>query len=330
MRGGADSLVGMHGRKSFWEIDAADLDKVDLRAEMEARGYVLIRGLLTGDELKPLLADVTGVMAEAGWLQAGTDPVDRMAEMGARCAEGDGSARFKAVYDAVFGLPSFHRLPHHPAVAAMMKRLVGEELLVHPKSAARLIFPDYEQGIIHAHQDHTSIAGDPTSYTVWAPLHDCPVEEGALRVLEGSHRFGLLPTVGQTGCVDLESMPACVWAEGAIGAGDVLVFHSLTVHEAAPNRSERLRISLDCRFQNYGLGVNPEVLVFPGSGRRSWEKTYAGWESDELKFYWTRMPLVLKPTREELRELAGSAESLEMRARYGRVLERIEEQGLGA
>ncbi len=50
------------------------------------------------------------------------------------------------------------------------------------------------------------------------------------------------------------------WVGGEINAGDLLIFHSLTVHEAAPNRSNQLRISIDCRFQSFDNPVNPGTL----------------------------------------------------------------------
>ena len=97
-------------------------------------------------------------------------------------------------------------------------------------------------------------------------------------------------------------------------------------HEAMPNRSNRLRISLDCRFQNYQRPLNPGTLVFTGSSKRSWEDVYNTWTSDELKYYWKRIPLALKPSKCDLAKLAETAESPRIRSRYARILERIEEQ----
>lgn len=88
------------------------------------------------------------------------------------------------------------------------------------------------------------------------------------------------------------------WVGGEINAGDVLIFHSLTVHAAAPNLSEKLRISLDCRFQDYRRVLNPATLAFAGESGKSWEKTYASWPSDNLKYYWKGLPLNLKPSKE--------------------------------
>ena len=62
---------------------------------------------------------------------------------------------------------------------------------------------------------------------------------------------------------------------GQVNAGDVLIFHSLTVHAASPNLSNQLRISLDCRFQDYRRAFNPANVVFAGESGKSWEKTYA-------------------------------------------------------
>jgi len=314
----------MEPMKAFREFEASDLDASQLKSEMAANGYVLIRGLLPKPDLQPLLTSITKIICRAGWLNTETDPLARVANPDAACCEDDDS--YKDTYDRIFSLLEFHRLPHHPVLREIMKALVGEYLFIHPKSAGRLIFPNFVRGIIHAHQDHQAVAGDVESFTAWMPLHDCPVEHGPLRVLEGSHRFGLQATVGRTGYIEPGAERGAHWVGGPIYAGDLLLFHSLTVHEAMPNRSDRLRISLDCRFQSYDRPVNPGTLVFAGSGRRSWEKTYAGWRSDELKYYWTRLPLELKPSAAELAQLAETAEPVEMRQRYARILARLEEQ----
>ena len=208
-----------------------------------------------------------------------------------------------------------------------MTMLVGERLLIHPKPEVRMIFPDYERGVVHAHQDHTSVEGDVETFTAWIPLHDCPLEQGPLQIADASHRGGQRPTVAQTGYICDRDETELDWVSGEINAGDVLFFHSLTVHKASPNHSRRLRISLDCRFQNYERAVNPAVLVFAGSGRRSWQSTYANWSSDEFKYYWTKLPLLLKPSKKELAELSQTAASPALRERYARILERLESQG---
>ena len=291
---------------------------------MRRYGYLFLRDLLPTDDIEQLLAGITRVLKTAGWVHASASPGERRAVAAAACADGD--AAYKDVYHRVFALEDFHRFPHRPVLQDVMKLLVGPELFIHPRPVARLIFPNYERGIIHAHQDHTAVAGDAESFTAWIPLHDCPMEEGPLRILEGSHRFGLQPAEGRSGYIKTGAERGDGWVEGELRAGDVLIFHSLTVHEALPNRSDKLRISLDCRFQSCKRAVNPGTLVFAGSGMRSWESIYAQWEHDDLKYYWKRLPLRFKPTQSELAELAETAPTPDLRTHYANILQRIQAQ----
>jgi ectoine hydroxylase-related dioxygenase (phytanoyl-CoA dioxygenase family) len=206
-----------------------------------------------------------------------------------------------------------------------MKMLVGERLLIHPKPIGRLIFPYCERLVVRPHQDYRFMDGDPECFTVWIPLHDCPAELGPLKILEGSHHFGFqsheqttIPEIPEVGALGRD------WVGGRINAGDVLIFHSLTVHAASPNLSNRLRVSLDCRFQDYRRIFNPANVAFGGESGKSWERTYAHWRSNDLKYYWKRMSLTFKPSKSEIEQLANTADSEPMRARYARILSQLD------
>jgi len=312
--------------KSFREIHASELEPRSMQEAMDAQGYLLIRGVLPAEDVAVLLGEILEVVSAAGWLLPGYRSLERVADVSKAC--GDTDEEFKSVYKQVFSMEPFHAFAHHPRLREVLSLLVGPRLLIQPKLVARLIFPNCERLLIDAHQDHQSMAGDPESFTAWFPLHDCPVELGPLRVMEGSHRFGLQKSDPKTGFVVRETALGGDWVGGAIHAGDVLIFHSLTVHASSPNVSKQMRVSMDFRFQDYGRVLNPALLVFPGGSAngRSWEATYADWQSDELKYYWKRFPLRFSPTKAELVELAQSAEPTEMRARYARILSQIEEQ----
>jgi hypothetical protein len=254
------------------------------------------------------------------------NPLDRMADLGAAC--GDPDPPFKRTYQEVFNLESFHALPHHPALKRVMTMLAGELVLIHPKPIGRLIFPHCERLVNHAHQNFRFMNGDPEGFTAWIPLHDCPANLGPLQILEGSHRFGIQSHDHENLRVPQIPDGAAVggdWVGGAINAGDVLIFHSLTMHAASPNHSNQLRISMDCRFQDYRRAINPGVLVFAGESGESWEKTYSRWRSDELKYYWKKLPLAFEPSIAELERLAKMADSPRKRARYVRILGQLEE-----
>ena len=311
--------------KPFCELPVNNASSQLLQQELGTKGYVLIRNLLPRDDLARVLADVTEILERAGWLLPGFDPLERIANISMAC--GDPDPAFKQAYQQVFNLESFHSLPHHPALRRAMEMIVGDRLLVHPKPIGRLIFPNCERLTTHAHQDYRFMGGDAECFTVWIPLHDCPTAVGPLRILEGSHRFGFqrhedenlhVPEIPD------ESVMGGDWVGGQVNAGDVLMFHSLTVHAASPNLSDRLRISLDCRFQDYARIFNPANLAFAGESGKSWEKTYAGWRSDTLKYYWKSLPLEFNPSRAEIEELSQNAESPSLRARYARILNQMD------
>ena len=310
--------------RPFRAISHGNIGSLTLRQEVGSYGYALIRDLLPTDEIERLLGEITAVLKAAGWIDASADPVGRRPVRSAACADGDSD--YKEVNHCVFSLESFHQFPHQPVLQDVMKLLVGRELFIHPRSAARLIFPNLDRAVVHAHQDHTAVAGDSESFTAWIPLHDCPLEMGPLRILEGSNQFGLQPTEGATGYIRPGSEKGDGWVGGELNAGDVLIFHSLTVHEALPNLSDRLRISLDCRFQDYRRPVNPGTLVFAGTGKRSWDSIYAKWRNDDLKYYWKRLPLHFKPTQSELAVLAETAPTPELCSRYANILRLIQAQ----
>lgn len=311
--------------KAFQELEARNLEPHILQDQMTSRGYVLIRELLPPEAVSSVLGDVTEVLSAAGWLLRNYAPKQRMANAAAAC--GDPDPDFKRTYQQVFNLESFHALAHQLTLRNVMTMLVGEQPLIHPKPIGRLIFPHCERLVTHPHQDYEFMGGDRECFTVWIPLHDCPVDAGPLTILEGSHRFGIQDHKRES--LHVPEIPAGAamgdgWVGGPLNAGDVLIFHSLTVHAALPNLSDRLRISLDCRFQDARRTLNPSTLVFAGESGKSWENTYAGWRSERLKFYWKRIPLTLSPSKEELARLAETAESASGRARYARMVRQLD------
>lgn len=310
--------------KPFREMNMRHVTAHALREQIDSGGYALIRGVLPEDALTQLLEEITQLLSLAGWLLPGHDPLERIADLRAAC--GDPDPAFKSAYQNVFNLESFHALPHHPALKRVMTMLIGDWLLIHPKPIGRLIFPHSERLTVHAHQDYRFMSGDTECFTAWIPLHDCPTDVGPLRVVEGSHRHGYMQHEDENLHVPEIPVTADVggaWVGGRINAGDVLIFHSLTVHAASPNISNQLRISLDCRFQDYRRALNPANLAFAGDSGKSWEKTYADWRSDELKYYWKTLPLQFQPSKVEIEELSKTADSPDKRARYARILTQL-------
>ncbi|HTX40963.1 MAG TPA: phytanoyl-CoA dioxygenase family protein [Acidobacteriaceae bacterium] len=308
----------------FCEIPAGRVTPRSLQATLRTMGYVLVRGLLPQRDVRRVLDDICRIMAAAGWLMPGSDPLERLANPAAAC--GDPDPAFKQTYQKVFNLASLHALPHHPALLLAMRMIVGPRVLVHPKPIGRLIFPNCERLQVHAHQDYRFMLGDPECFTVWIPLHDCPLEVGPLQIMEGSHYLGFLSHDEEN--LHVPELPESItaggtWAGGQMAAGDALIFHSFTVHAALPNVSSQMRISLDCRFQDYERVIHPANLAFAGESVKSWEKTYSEWPADDLKFYWKKLPLRFRPSKAELEELSLHAGSATVRAKSAKILSQL-------
>lgn len=259
-----------------------------LRARFEQEGYVFLRGLLPVDTLLALRREIAAICARHGWIRGGEATMDAIAVV-PPCNEGE--ERYFAVYDEVQKLEALHALAHEPALLGLMRALLGESAFPHPLGIVRLMFPDNAECTTPPHQDFPNNQGTPELYASWIPLGDCPLELGGVAILERSHTAGLLPLAYSLGAgtrqaVLDEPLASRRWLASDYRAGDVLVFHSVTVHRALLNRTgDRMRLSCDFRYQRQGEALVARSLQ-PHFGRLGWEEIYRGWHSTRLQYYW--------------------------------------------
>lgn len=265
-------------------VDSADLvgRPEALRTRAAEDGYLLVRGLLPAQDVLAVRHDVCALCVAAGWCDAAG-----VARPGVRHVEGQ--PEFFEVYDQVQRLESFHRLATHPRLLGLYEALFGETPLAHPRNIARIMFPQNNEHRTPAHQDFIHIRGTAETWTGWMPLGDCPKTLGGIAVLVGSHRSGIYPTQPSLGAggqgIAIEGLPLPIVASD-MAAGDVLTFHSHTVHMGLPNLTgTQMRLSVDFRYQPVSHAVNPSSLL-PHFGRLTWEEIYSGWRSPEGRYYW--------------------------------------------
>ncbi len=115
---------------------------------------------------------------------------------------------------------------------------------------------------------------------------------GGLQVAAGSHRRGVWPFRVSSGAGAMEVCDPLDgrWVGGDFAAGDLLVFHSMTVHKGLPNLSRRLRQSVDTRYQCADAPVVARSLE-PYAGMGDWEDIYTGWPDDSPRYYWREQTL---------------------------------------
>lgn len=94
--------------------------------------------------------------------------------------------------------------------------------------------------------------GSLDSIVVWVPLADVDFSLGALEVVRGSHKLGLLTTevVNSFGKVDRFDDVDFMSVEAA--QGDVLFFSSFLVHRSGVNTTDSIRWSCHFRYNNLG------------------------------------------------------------------------------
>ena len=277
---------GATDTQPFWDSRAQIADPEALRERMQTDGYLFFSGLLPQAITSEVYAAILALCRAQGWADA-----DNRALGPPRL---EGSEAWWQVYDPLQRLEGFHALAQRPELTGIIAAITGEAVLVHPRNIARITFPGAEHFTTPPHQDFPLIQGTPETYTAWMPLCDCPSELGGLRVLAGSHRAGQLPVKpasGPGGMTVISEQPGLAWHMQELSTGDVLFFHSLTVHAARPNLSEnRLRISVDYRYQGVSQPVVADSLE-PHFGRQTWEQIYRGWQNPALPFYWRELPL---------------------------------------
>ena len=313
-------------------------DPTEIRRRMDEEGYLFIKGLQDRDKLMNLRRDMLGTMMDGGWLVRGTDPVDGIADVSRKCAEGD--VEYTGVYHDVYSLESFHRSGHWEEVVSVIRTVVDGPVLVHPSKVARLWFPQYTDHTTPIHQDFVHFQGSFDTYTVWTPVGECPIDLGPLAVIPGSHKVDRVMdhhfSLGAGSlAIHVEDLSG-EWLVSDFEIGDTLIFHSLTVHQALPNVTEdRIRVSLDNRYQAFGIPIAEQMLVPHLSNLTrdfGWEQVYEGWSSDDLKYYWKEYDLDVRAKIESygqvgFDEACELAREGDLRARHQ--LERIVKRNMG-
>jgi hypothetical protein len=178
--------------------------------------------------------------------------------------------------------PSVFAAITNPDLLDIVESVIGGEIYSNPVQHIRIKPPErraarddagnIKLGATTWHQDNgvvLPIADDTDLLTVWFSLADAREEHGCLRVVPGSHRWGLLPHCPTA--QGLEVPDGVADRSGAVPLptrrGDVILLHKLTLHDSLPNVSDEIRWSLDLRYNPTGQPTGREA--FPGFVARS-------------------------------------------------------------
>src|SRR5947209_7821193 len=141
-----------------------------------------------------------------------------------------------------------------------MERVFGQPIFMFKGTNIRYALPHDRLHVTPPHQDHFFIRGNSEFRTLWVPLMEIGRTVGGLAIAEGSHKRGLREHQEQENVYSYQMKGRKQvgvalahigepWLTTDYWPGDVLVFHSLMLHWALPNCSDRVRLSLDARCQ---------------------------------------------------------------------------------
>ena len=235
-------------------------------AELRERGFLLVRGALSPGDLGPLVAEIEAAIdASARSLVAAGKLPEAYASLPfderlARITEHTGAA-FKAIWSGNHHGPALFDLLRHPTILGLIEPLVGPEIWCHPAYRIRPKLPDLPRTAqlttVPWHQDSAYMSAPSDGVmipTVWIPLNASTDENGCLELIPWRHAQGVLRHRHVTGQAYLEIAPDALPAGPRVlvpaEAGDVLLLTNVSVHRSRPNRTKKIRWSVDLRYHD--------------------------------------------------------------------------------
>lgn len=189
-----------------------------------ARGYLPAQPILAADELPALRAEYDRLIAET--------PSSELGGAGQ-------SRRMLQITQAGDRSPLFHRLRFHPRILAVLRELMGPNLLLFHDQI--LFKPARDGGAVPWHQDNGYWRCRPALLaSCWLTLDDADGGNGAMQVIPGSH---LAPTHHGQSTARLMETPVdeSQAVTVPVPAGHAMFHHCQTLHHTAPNHSDRQR-----------------------------------------------------------------------------------------
>jgi phytanoyl-CoA hydroxylase len=257
-------------------------------------GYLQVDGMLRHEDLNPVIWEFEGIidrrareMYDEGFITQlhEREPFDRriglLAQQAHAIAHNLGANR-------VLGCAMFN-LMRKPRLLDALESLIGSEILCHPTQVVRPRMRDRDTSgdrwrttdIAPWHQDAGVLrpeADDTLLITAWIPLTRADEENGCLCVIPGSHKHGVRHH--EIHFIPEDQLPPGEPRSLPIDPGGVIFFSNLVCHSGLPHQSDRVRWSVDLRYQDAAQPTgHPFFSGFMARSRKNPESelNYAQW-----------------------------------------------------
>jgi hypothetical protein len=251
-------LGGRYLRTGLRESNDALADPSELAKRLRDDGFVLLRGLLDRDAVLDTRQSILRPLQDSGVLAPGVslrgDVVTRQTSPHIHAVDWKNAELRELTHSAPL-VDLFAGVLGGPVVTYDFKWLRGVGGGYYTRMHWDSIF--WEQGDV---------------FSAWIPLGDIPVELGPLAMLCGAPQFvdeaRQAPRVLRESFTFMSNIDAFDimdrtggWLETTdFRAGDVIVFTMYTAHTSLRNETNRLRLSVDVRYQLQSEPIDPQYM----------------------------------------------------------------------
>jgi ectoine hydroxylase-related dioxygenase (phytanoyl-CoA dioxygenase family) len=213
-------------------------------------GFVALPGLIPAERMVKLRARYDALIAE-GPKEGGPTPSQEPEVAKGRAGVAPGATTVRKFERLVPYEPLFLELASAPALVETVASLIGKPVQVwHDQSQLK---PPRVGSAKPPHQDNSYHRIEPADLTVtaWVAVDEATLENGCMRFLPGSHKWGLVehqPLPGQEHNLSPAGLDLSSEIAVPCRAGDVALFHTLVLHHSLPNRTAQWRRSFICHY----------------------------------------------------------------------------------
>ena len=214
---------------------------MSLAGQFDRDGWIVVRGVITGDEVASMNDVFSAIVPENAAWPSGPDGV---------LGEITGASRANEPLARIARDPRFGALAAD-VLGASSVQLLQDSLLYKPARAG---------GSVQWHQDYTYLGflTSPRVVTVRVALYAETVDSGAMHVVSGSQRWGLIGEIRALTESRVDSLVPSLTNEQRdavenaaavlLEPGDVSIHHCLTLHGSGPNRGDQPRRTILLRM----------------------------------------------------------------------------------
>jgi len=222
------------------------------REKFEEDGYLVLRNVIDSQKVAEVRSDIISILRDEGLISndGSEEPI----------WSGKNVSDFLDIHTKIHALKSYDEMRVNRSLVDLMEKLYGGPVYVWMNVDVRTQTPKMVPPTI-IHQDYQVFYRGGRFSIAWIPLMDIDEAVGGVDIAPGSHESvterdyvytkdkyytesagALLPLTIEEKCGR--------FAHTTYKSGDVLLIHDKVAHRSRPNTSNKLRLSMDVRFQS--------------------------------------------------------------------------------